>query len=458
MHYLRVVYLPAIRDVTQEFRTGNGSKIAKVLKNEFKNTDEHGDDPEFKQIFTDANDKAVAYSYKTTTSEEYFPIQSLSNKINQLTHRLSLKGDSNEVSLSFTEQEFSRILTNVTMKMKTNNLHIQNNGLGYNNLIFIATILTELRFDSHDKNPHHFNCLIIEEPEAHLHPQLQKLLLEFLENDFKDIQILVTSHSPTLISNAKLDSLNTLAESQKGISSIVIQETDLSENHKLFLKKYLDVTKSQLFFARKIIFVEGITEAILLKAMWDRKYAEDDRFDNQSIEIVNIQGVAFEHYVELVNTVFRQTNVRTVVITDDDRGTNKTQEHFDRKTDTQTIVETFARYPVSNRFKNINQQVKDLRGKGCNIRLFSAEKTFEVALGTTNFTNTAFLQEVYSFTPAELSGKSNLWVGIETWKTSLNKKSEYAEKILGYLQDKTKTFDIPTYITDAFEFLNTNHA
>ena len=84
------------------------------------------------------------------------------------------------------------------------------------------------------------------------------------------------------------------------------------------------MTKSQFFFARKIVLVEGYTEAILFRAFWDNYYGNDnDRFHKQSIEVVNIANVAFRHYAELVAKIFRQTGTKCAVITDDDRGTGR---------------------------------------------------------------------------------------------------------------------------------------
>lgn len=82
------------------------------------------------------------------------------------------------------------------------------NGLGYNNLLFISTVLGDMSLAQEDIL---LNLLLAEEPEAHLHPQLQSLIYQFfkeqIENSSK-LQIIFTTHSPTLTSQLKVDTIN----------------------------------------------------------------------------------------------------------------------------------------------------------------------------------------------------------------------------------------------------------
>ena len=86
------------------------------------------------------------------------------------------------------------------------------NGLGYNNLLYMSTVLGDM---SLEKEEILCNLFLIEEPEAHLHPQLQNLIHNFFEESYKDssnIQVIYTSHSPTLVSRIAVDNINVLFE------------------------------------------------------------------------------------------------------------------------------------------------------------------------------------------------------------------------------------------------------
>jgi len=376
---------------------------------------------------------------------------------------LSLRGDDNKIQLSFVEHEFTRILTNIMMKTKQKDLDVRTNGLGYNNLIYISTILTELRMEE-NSSPHAFNCLLIEEPESHLHPQLQTLLLEFLQTEYSGIQVILTSHSPTITSAINFDNINLLVKKNQNTQGILIKNTKLKKENKDFLRKYLDVTKSQLFFARKIIFVEGITEAMLMKAFWNYIYENpDDKFDRQGIEVVNIQGIAFRPYIDLIKNVFTETEVKSVIITDDDRGTGgeciESKRFLKNGTirSTSEIISIFDQASFSSRASNLKKEVDKLKKGGVPVDIFLARKTFEVEFGIANEKNKNFFKEIIS--SDILQGVSGTALGIELWRNIVNRdiKTNFAEKILKTLasdeEQKESSLVVPRYIADAFEFL-----
>ena len=145
-------------------------------------------------------------------------------------------------------------------------------GLGINNLLFMATELLLLGALDEPYLP----LVLIEEPEAHLHPQLQQLLVEYLEARAKksptaphaEVQIILTSHSPNLASKVAIQSL-VLMQSGK-VFRMSPEHTQLNASDYTFLRRFLDVTKANLFFARGLIIVEGDAEHLLLPAIADR--------------------------------------------------------------------------------------------------------------------------------------------------------------------------------------------
>ena len=198
---------------------------------------------------------------------------------------------------------------------------ITQNGLGFNNLLFMAAVLGDIEAATAETL---FSLLLVEEPEAHLHPQLQELVHSFFELNSNDdgVQVIYTSHSPTLISRIGIDKIVLLFENKHRIGCLSLSESNLNDKDKYYLERYLDVTKSQMLFAKGIIFVEGICEALILPCL--AKMVERP-FDKYAVTVVNIDGVSFEPFSKLLCYAIapqRQT-IKAAIVTDDDRCTDK---------------------------------------------------------------------------------------------------------------------------------------
>ena len=201
---------------------------------------------------------------------------------------------------------------------------LQHNGLGYNNLINIYMLikLTEVQ------KGRDFKILCLEEPEAHLHPAMQYKLFKYLKNLDKNNelnqQIFVTTHSSNISAVAGIDNMFMLAYERNEESSDCRQQcleeqfkdsdgkTDKKEA-KLHLTKFLDVTRSDMLFADKVILVEGIAEKLLMPLFMDVCGCS---YEDEHISIVEIGGKHFEHFVELFNG--NAVNKKVLCITDRD--------------------------------------------------------------------------------------------------------------------------------------------
>ena len=186
---------------------------------------------------------------------------------------------------------------------------LQHNGLGYNNLINIYMLIKL----SEIQKGRDFRILCLEEPEAHLHPAMQYKLFKYLKNLDKNNelnqQIFVTTHSSNISAVAGIDNMFMLSYEHGGESSECYQQS-LKEQFtdgegktekreaKSHLTKFLDVTRSDMLFADKVILVEGIAEKLLMPMFMESCGCA---YEDEHVSVVEIGGKHFEHFVELFN-------------------------------------------------------------------------------------------------------------------------------------------------------------
>lgn len=271
-----------------------------------------------------------------------------------------------------------------------------NNGLGYNNLIYISLLLAKMQADSDvnylGNNAKVFPMLVLEEPEAHLHPSMQYQLLKFLnknlEQDRKARQIFITTHSTEITSAVHLDNIICLHTSIPGECKIgypgrVFTNSEADKKSKDYVQRFLDATKSDMLFAQKIIMVEGIAEELLMPTM--------ARYIGRSLEeghiaVINVNGRYFKHFLKLFDSQKSQFAIpkKIACITDrDPERKNKSNGHFQKCYPFEYNVNT-AEYEYK---QNATQEELDYATHP-NISFFSQSKekgkTFEYELMLAN--------------------------------------------------------------------------
>lgn len=306
---LSAAYLRPLRDAEREMSPGKGSRLSQILSN----FDGMKKGAPFNKAAPPINDEGAAQlslaglaDYLRHLVDQHDGVGSAQSAINAdyLAH-LSLSGENLHGRISFAEggTEAAR-LRQILERLELGLLEGPdgrsrgNYGLGSNNLLFMACELLLL-----GKEPDGLPLLLIEEPEAHLHPQRQLRLMEFLEVATKPstdplrrpVQAIVTTHSPNLASKIPLENL-VLLHGQRAFS-LAEGETGLDAGDYRFLQRFLDVSKANLFFARGLIIVEGDAESMLIPTI-ARLLGRD--LTEHGVSIVNVGGTGLRRYARIL--------------------------------------------------------------------------------------------------------------------------------------------------------------
>lgn len=277
---LKAVYLKPLRDAEREMSSGRSSRISQILLSHpvFKDKKEHM----LREIFQEANEKIE--NYFTDDVDGKHILQTIRNNLESFND----KGQASNAELRTSDIQLKAILESLSL-----NAPELNPGLGELNLLFIAAELLLLKDDIDGG----MKLALVEELEAHLHPQAQLRLISYLQNEYNEnnVQIIISTHSPILASKINLKNL-ILMKSGWGYD-LAEGKTGLQKGDYLFLQRFLDSTKANLFFAKGIIMVEGDAENILIPVIADILGYPLEKY---GISLVNVGSTAFLRYSRIM--------------------------------------------------------------------------------------------------------------------------------------------------------------
>ncbi|QKG80479.1 ATP-dependent nuclease [Tenuifilum thalassicum] len=330
--YLKSTYLKALRDADNELIAKRNSRLSQILQgHELFKKKEGGEKHEFEKWLIETNEK-IRNWFNDANSKN--GIKSNKEQIKDVIDNFlqAFIDDKIGSELKLSDPEIKAILEKISLEIEG----AKNLGLGTMNRLYMAAELLHLKKDWNG-----LKLALVEELEAHLHPQAQMKVIEALQKE-RDIQFILTTHSPNLAS--KVDIQNLIICKDKDVYSLSDDKTKLYKSDYKFLKRFLDVTKSNLFFAKGVIIVEGMSEEIIIPEI-AKKLGYD--LTKHEVSIVNVGSTAYLHFAKIfLRNDGKELNIPVSVVTDldvrpIDNGTFEEEKENQRR---QCIKESFEAF------------------------------------------------------------------------------------------------------------------
>lgn len=416
---INLFFITAFRNIYKDLHGTNSSLLSQYCISRKNSENELGD---IQDILSDSSEKLNELGF----------IPSISERIQTKSAEIAGNYFSFPISLSFLSNFDVDAWNSLKLffnPAKNKNIPISILGLGQKNILYLSLFLSKL---VNEQDVHELNILLIEEPEAHLHPQLQKILFSNL-GMLDNTQVFMTSHSTHIASDCDFKKLNVIYKNPENQvkSFSPFEDTVLEERESLLLKRYLDATRSEIFFSSGVILVEGVAEQFLIPAIAKQKYDID--LTEYNISVIPVHSRYFDPFLKLFQSDNLEISACAII-----DGDQSEVEESDSET---TAIEN----------------AKGLEVKG-RVEVFSGTNTLEVDIFPTSDINPDYLKACFLNLGHSTSYNNLMSSERENWKSELIKRVDGTVKKGRFAQELAllidENFVVPEYINKALCFIS----